>query len=155
MNRRGVTLIEMMVVVTILALLAAVSFPSVTTGVDSIRLASASDQVVSFLNSGLNRAERRQTALEVTILRQENALVLASVEPGYSKRLEMPEGIRILTVLPEDPVQDPDAPRRFLLLAGAAVPRFGVVLGNSRGQRRTVRVDPITGAPQIERWMEK
>jgi hypothetical protein len=31
------------------------------------------------------------------------------------------------------------------------VPRFGVELANRKGARRIVRIDPITGIPQVER----
>ena len=37
-NQHGVTLIEMMVVVTIIALMAGISFPAVSAGIDSVRL---------------------------------------------------------------------------------------------------------------------
>ena len=47
--------------------------------------------------------------------------------------------------------QETDAPRRFLLYPGGAIPRFGVEIANRRGARRIVRVDPITGVPQVER----
>ena len=49
-------------VVALVGMVAAIAFPSVTSGLDSVRLSSASDSIVSFLNAGLNRAERRQTA---------------------------------------------------------------------------------------------
>jgi hypothetical protein len=35
-------------------------------------------------------------------------------------------------------------------MPGGVPPRIGVELRNSRGSRRIVRVDPITGVPQIE-----
>ena len=46
--------------------------------------------------------------------------------------------------------QPPDAPRSFLLMPGGVPPRIGVQLRNRRGARRIVRIDPITGVPQIE-----
>jgi hypothetical protein len=40
--------------------------------------------------------------------------------------------------------------RRFLLLPGAAPPRFGIELQNARGGRRLVRLDPVTGVARVE-----
>ena len=63
----GVTLIEMLVVVSIIGLIVAVSAPSLGAGLDSVRMNSATNSVANFLNSAVNRAERRQTPIEVVI----------------------------------------------------------------------------------------
>ncbi|MFB3828785.1 MAG: Tfp pilus assembly protein FimT/FimU [Bryobacteraceae bacterium] len=148
-HNRGVTLLEMVVVVAIIGLLVGITFPAVATGLDTIRLSSATDSIASFLNGGLNRCERRQEVVEVSVSVRENALWLRSSEPGFERRLEMPEGIRIEAVHPRmEP--EPEA-RSFILAPGGAVPRFGVQLANRRGGRRIVRVDPMTGVPRVER----
>ena len=148
-SRRGVTLMEMLIVVALLGLLVGITFPSVTAGIDSLRLTSASDSIVSFLNGALNRAERRQEVVEIEVSTTNDTLRLRSTEPGFRRTLEMPEGIDIRAVLPPIPVP-PDAPRYFLLYPGGTVPGFGVELANRKGVRRVVRVDPIIGAPNVE-----
>jgi prepilin-type N-terminal cleavage/methylation domain-containing protein len=148
-NERGITLIEMLVVAALIGILAAISFPAATAGLDGLRLSSASDSIVSFLNAGLTRAERRQQVVEITIFRGEQALAMRSTEPGFGRRLVLPDGISIVAVHPVLPVE-PDAPRRFLLYPGGSVPRIGIEIANQRN-RRIVRVDPITGVPVVER----
>lgn len=149
-GRRGVTLIEMMLVVAIIALMAGVSFPSVTSAVDSIRLSSASGAIVSFLNAALNRAERRQQVIEIAVSKPDRSLTMRSTEPGFVRRIELPEGVTILAILPESP--DPaETGRRFLLYPSGVTPRIGIEIANRRGARRIVRVDPMTGAPNVER----
>lgn len=148
-SRDGVTLLEMLIVLVLVGLLVGITFPSVSAGIDSLRLSSAGDSIASFLNRMVNRAERRQQIMEISILKEQNVIQVRSTEPGYERKLEMPDGIRILSVLPPLPVET-DAPRRFVLYPGGAIPRFGVELVNSRGVRRIVRVDPITGVPQVE-----
>jgi type II secretory pathway pseudopilin PulG len=146
----GITLIEMVVVVGIISLIVGVSLPAVTSGIDTLRLNAATTGVVSFVNSALNRAERRQQGVEITISKNDNALWMRSTEPGFFRKLEMPDGITITHVLPEL-LENPDAPRVFMLYPGGAPPRFGVQLMNRRSVERTVRVDPITGVPRVER----
>lgn len=146
----GVTLIEMVIVMAIIGMMAAISFPAVSSGLDSIRLSAASDALVSFLNRAMNRAERRQEPMEVSISPKDNLIQLRSTEPGFERSLQMPSGVRIEAVLPP-PLEETGAPRRFLLLPGGVTPRIGIQLVNARGVRRIVRVDPITGVPQIER----
>jgi len=148
-SERGVTLIEMLVVAALIGILAAISFPAATAGIEGLRLNSASHSIVSFLNAGLTRAERRQQVVEITILRTERALAMRSTEPGFRRRLVLPDGVSILAVHPDLPI-DADAPRSFLLYPGGSVPRIGIEIANQRN-RRIIRVDPITGVPQIER----
>jgi prepilin-type N-terminal cleavage/methylation domain-containing protein len=149
-SKAGVTLIEMLIVVALISLFAGLMFPSVSSGIESLRLQQASDGISGFLNAGLNRAERNRVVVEITINKAENALTMYSTEPGFMKRLEMPDGVRIVDVFPPAP-EDMIAPRRFLLYPGGSPPRFGVEIENRKNVRRIVRVDPITGVPQVER----
>lgn len=140
----------MLVVVMILSVLAGISYPSMSAAIDSLRINNASSDVAAFLNLGLNRAERAQNAVEVAIFPAENAIALTGARPGFARRLNLPEGVSIVSVLPSIP-GDQRLPRAFLLLPGGAAPRIGVLLGNARGDRRVVRVDPVTGIPLVER----
>lgn len=149
MRRRGVTLLEMLIVVSLIGLLVGISYPSVSAGVDSLRLRAAADGIAGYWNAALNRAERRQQIVELEVAPAEGRVRLRSSEPGEVRTLELPEGVRIRRVLPEAPLE-PDQPRRFALYPGGALPRVAIELENRRGARRIVRVDPITGVPRIE-----
>jgi len=148
-NSAGVTLMEMLVVLAIVGLLAGISIPSLSAGLDSVRMVSATDSVASFLNAAVNRAERRQEPIELLISTKDNALKLYSNEPGFTRELKMPEGVRIEAVLPKE-TDEEDGPMRLILLPGASVPGIGIQLANRRGTRRIVRLDPMTGFPHVE-----
>jgi hypothetical protein len=77
---------------------------------------------------------------------------MQSSEPGFSRKLQMPEGVSIVQVLPQLPEnpENPDATRTFFLYPGGTVPPLGVQLINRRNVQRVVRVDPITGVPRVE-----
>src|SRR5271157_1364348 len=146
---RGVTLVEMIIVVAIVGLIAGLSFPAISAGLDSVRLASATDSLASFLNAAVNRAERRQQPMELIISPRDNRLTLYSNEPGFERELRLPEGIAIEAVLPRNP-DDPQGVRRLILMPGATVPGIGIQIANRRGARRIVRLDPMTGFPHVE-----
>jgi prepilin-type N-terminal cleavage/methylation domain-containing protein len=142
----GVTLIEMMIVVTIIALVAGLTYPSIAAGFDSLRLRSASNSIVSFLDTALDRADRRQQVVEIRVSPRESAIIARSADLGFVRRLDLPDGVRITAVTPA--VEgEPNELRRFLVYPGGAVPRIGVELANPEGRRRWVSVDPVTGVP--------
>lgn len=148
-SNRGVTLIELLIVVALVSLLVGITFPAVGAGVDSLRLASAANRIASFLNAALNRADRRQQVVEITVEPAQNRLLMRTAEAGSERLLELDEGVRIAAVHPAPPHGEEQA-RRFLLLPGGTVPRVTIELRNRQGARRLVSVDPITGVPRIE-----
>ena len=146
----GVTLVELLVVVGLISLMVGIAFPAITSGIDSLRLNAATNSIVGFFNTGLSRAERRQQAVQITIFKARNSLEMRSIDAGFARTLDLPEGVSISAVLPEIPDREEDAPRTFLLYPGGSVPPFGVELLNRRKVQRIVRVDPITGVPRTE-----
>ena len=138
----------MVVVIGIIGMMAAISFPAVSAGIDSVRLRSATDSTAAFLNAAVVRTERRQEPVELLVSPKANTLELLSNDSGFSRELKMPDGIAIEGVLPSDP-QD-EGPRRLILLPGAAVPGIGIQVVNRHGSRRIVRLDPTTGFPRVE-----
>ena len=139
----------MVVVLCIIGLIAGISFPSLSAGLESVRMVSATDSVATFLNSAVNRAERRQQAIALVIQPKEGTLTLYSNEPGFKKQLNLPGGVFIEAVQPVNDA-DPREPRRFLFLPGAAIPGIGIQLGNQHNAHRLVHLDPMTGFPRVE-----
>ena len=148
-TQSGLTLIEMLIVVAIIGVMVGIAFPSITSGIDSLRIRSASDEIVSTFNSAMNRADRRQVAVEIIVDRVGNRLLFASADPGYRREVTMPEGVTIERVLPLIPGLDETLPRQFLIHPGGTVPRLGLELKNRRNVRLIVSVDPITGGAQV------
>src|SRR5689334_1627567 len=132
-------------------MIAAVSFPAIGAGLDTLRLRSASDSIVSFLNIALDHADRRQQAVEVIVSPRENILLSRTADLGFTRQLDIPSQIRIVSVQPALPtILDPQQPRRFLLYPGGSVPGIGVEISTLRGRKRLVSVDPVTGSPRSE-----
>ena len=150
-NEKGVTLIEALIVVALIAMIAGLSYPAVSSGLDTLRLRSTSDAIVSFLNIALDHADRRQQAVEVIVSPRENMLLSRTADLGFSRSLEIPALVHIVSVLPALPISiDPGEPRRFLLYPGGSVPGIGIEISTLQGRRRLVSVDPVTGSPRSE-----
>ena len=137
----------MIVVVSIVGLIVGLSFPAITAGIDAVRMVSATDSVAAFLNAAVNRAQRRQEAVEVIIDPKECQMSAYSNDPTFTRELRLPEGIAFESEQPE--------PRRVILLPGGSVPGISIHLMNRRGGRRIVRLDPMTGYPRVENVVVK
>lgn len=133
----------MLIVVMIIALIAGISFPALASGLASVRLSSAAGSTASFLTAAMNRVERRELAAAVVIAPRENRLAVFTAASGDKpeQTLQMPQGISI----------EGEEPRRFILQPGGTFPRITLVLRNDKGSRRSVKIDPATGVPDIAR----
>jgi prepilin-type N-terminal cleavage/methylation domain-containing protein len=142
-SQSGVTLIEMLIVVMIIGIIAGVSFPALTAGLAGVRLSSASGSAASFLTAAMNRVERHEMAAVIIIAPKENRLAVYTAASGDKPdtTLTIPQGVAI----------EGDDTRRFLLQPGGTFPRITLVLRNEKGARRSVRIDPATGVPDIKR----
>ena len=87
----------MLIVVTIIAVVAGVSVPSITTGLASVRLASAAGTVASFLTSSMNRVDRHEESAAIVITPEENALRVFTAASGDKpdRTLALPQGIHV------------------------------------------------------------
>jgi prepilin-type N-terminal cleavage/methylation domain-containing protein len=133
-SRRGVTLIEMLVVLTILGVMTSIAYPSITAGLDSVRLNAAADEAASLFTAAANFAERRQAVVEMRIA-PDGIRLLA---PGLDRRFAMPPGIAISgasRIVFADPSGNP--------------PAVAMELRSAAGHVRKVRVDPVTGLAEV------
>jgi len=143
MKTRGVTLLEMLIVVTIIGTIAMISFPALTSGLAGVRLSSASGEAASFLTSSMNNVERKEQAAAIVISPKENRLdVFTAVSGEKPARTYQP---------PSSITFEGEEPHRYLLFPGGAFPHISLVLRNEKGARRSVEIDPVTAVPQVRR----
>jgi prepilin-type N-terminal cleavage/methylation domain-containing protein len=145
-NKAGVTLLELLIVVTIIGIVVGVSFPSVTSGLSGLRLTTASGSVASFLTSSMNRVDRHEEAAAIVVSPKENLLAVYTASSGEkpARTMQLPQGISI----------EGDELRRYMFMPGGTVPRMTVILRNEKGSRRSIQIDPVTAVPDIRRIEE-
>jgi type II secretory pathway pseudopilin PulG len=138
----------MMVVVMVIAVIVAISTPSVSAGIDAVRLATATSSVAAFLNSASNHAERRERPVELAI--SAKTLKFVSTDPGSEHELTLPDGISMEPIAAQ-PSEDAEGISRWLFMPGGAVPAVAIRVSNQHGGQRTVKLDPMTGFPRVEK----
>jgi hypothetical protein len=139
----------MLVVLVVIALIAGMAAPSVSSGLESLRLRSAADSIMGFLNTAVSRAETRQQVVEILISASTGTLTAISADQGFQKKLEIASPIKILSVTPAlvAGADEQGQARRFLVYPGGTIPKIAIEIGNSEGRKRLVSIDPITGVP--------
>ena len=144
---RGITLLELLVVVALVALVAGLTYPGAMRGFENVRLRMACDDVAAFLSVAMSRVDRNESPVEVRFLKAESVIEMGG--PGVTpERLELPGGIRLVGIYPAQDTEDSNV-YSVLLMPGGAFPRLTVELGSQRAGRRLVRIDPITGVASI------
>ena len=145
---RGVTLLELLIVMTLIALMTAIAYPSASAGLDAMRLRSSADMIAHFFSAAVDQAERRQQVVEVWISPKDNALIARSPDLAFARRFDLPAAFFITAVYPA--AGNPGETRRFLMYPGGALPRIGVELSNAAGRKRLITLDPLSGMPRSE-----
>ena len=132
-GRWGVTLIEMLVVVAIIAVMAGITYPSISAGLDSLRLTAASESVAQLFSEASSYAQRQQEWVEIRVTRSQ-------VEAN-GRKFRRQLSLTGFTVTPEQVLfVDPQG-----TLPGASLQI------SHPNQSRTVRIDPLTGLAEVQR----
>ncbi len=140
---------------TLIALLAAVTYPTASAGLDSLRLRTTAERVVSLLNAALDRADRVQQVIEIRISPEDNAISARSSDLSLNRTLAIPVPVHIASAGPELPngaIENAltGGQRRYLLYPGGTPPRISIELETAEGRKRRIYVDPLTGTLHSE-----
>jgi type II secretory pathway pseudopilin PulG len=135
----GITLIEMLVVVGIVALVMTIAFPNVTSGLDGIRLKTTVDRVGSFWSSARQRADRFQTPVQVTVDPEANELRAAAASNDWSDSFDFTNRIHVVGL---------EQPRRYLIYPGTPSPAFELMLEAESGGQAGIKINVFTGVPE-------
>ncbi len=132
---------------TIIAVMAALTFPTATAALDSLRLRTASERVVSLLNTALDRADRVQEVVEIRVSPEENAISARSTDLSLNRTLAIPAPVHISAAGPRLPNGEAEgaSARRYLLYPGGTPPHIAIELETAEGRKRLISVDPLTG----------
>lgn len=139
-HRRGITLVEILVTVAIIALIVGVSYPTFTRGLDGVRLQTSLGQAGAFFNQVRQTADRRQQPVQLTVDPKKNRLSAMTVDGSWRDYLAFD---RVRVVFPTQPVN-------LILYPAHPAPQFHLLLASETGKRAGLRVNVFTGVP--EEW---
>lgn|GEM_PF-940490 len=137
----GITLIEMLVVMAVVAVMMAITYPNFTAGLEGIRLKSAASRAGAFWSSARQRSDRFQEVVQVVVDPEKRELRARSTEGGWRDALSVDDGLFVAS---------PEQAHSWILYPGTPSPRFELLLGGGDGGRAGIRVNVLTGVP--EEW---
>jgi prepilin-type N-terminal cleavage/methylation domain-containing protein len=129
---RGITLIETLVVVTLIGLLAAVVSPAVGSGVETVRLRTSGERLAATMRMARERAVRTRHYWQVSVDPETRIVELRDLQGDAVKQWELPVAVEGEAV---SAVFAPDGSFSTLRLT----------LVNQRGRGLRLEMDALTG----------
>jgi len=131
----------MMVALAVIGLMAAISYPSFSSGLEGVRLRSSVDQAAIFWANARLRADRSQLPVQVTADPKKNELRAVGAESDWRESLTPSEGVRMV---------EPKELRSYVVYPGMPSPQFEAAFESPGGVRAGLKIDVFTGMP--EEW---
>ncbi len=147
---QGFTLLELLIVVLVIMLVLAVSYPSLSRGSASIRLRTTGRDVLNTFRYAREKAVTEQIGMKITVDREKQSLVLSNFLGDGNRSYIMPEDVKIHRVALGD-AEVPEGPVIVRFLPNGSADPIEVLLKSDAGSFLRIISDPITGGARIER----
>ena len=146
MNQKGITLIELVVVMAIIAIGAALTTPNISGWLPTYRLRSATRDVVSIMRVAQLKAVSNNTSYRVTFNTVNDSYVLEYQDTGggwvtEGETQSLPTGVKFNTTF---------AGNITTFLPNSTATDGNVTLNNNKGTNKRIRLLGLTGRIRIE-----
>jgi len=149
LRNQGFTLLELMIVVLVLALVLAVSYPSLSRGSTALHLRATGRDVLNTFRYAREKAVTEQTRMKVVVDREKQQLMLTDYFGDGVRTYLLPKDIKIQRIaLAGNEIMDSFMVVRFL--PNGSCDNSEVLLQTDKGSSLKVLTDPITGGARIE-----
>ena len=152
MNRltdHGFTLLEVIIVVLVIALVLAVSYPSLSRGSAAIHLRSTGRDVLNTFRYAREKAVTEQVGMKVTADREKQTLVLTDDLGDGSRTYAMPKDVKIQRMALAGS-EITEGPLTIRFLPNGSSESAEILLQSDSGSSLRIISDPITGGARIE-----
>lgn len=151
MNRdrdQGFTLLELIIVVLVIALVLAVSYPSLSRGSTSIRLRATGRDIISTFRYAREKAVTEQTGMRVTVDREKQELILSDELGDGARKYRLPENVKIQRMAAGgNEVAEGSLVVRFL--PNGSADSAELLIESKSGSTLRIVTDPITGGARV------
>jgi prepilin-type N-terminal cleavage/methylation domain-containing protein len=152
MNRsrdQGFTLLELLIVVLVIALVLALSYPSLSRGSTALHLRATGRDILNTFRYAREKAVTEQAGMMVTVDREKQELVLSDNLGDGSRKYMLPRDVRIQRIaMGGSEIMEGPLVVRFL--PNGSSDSAEVLLKSDAGAFLRIISDPITGGARIE-----
>jgi prepilin-type N-terminal cleavage/methylation domain-containing protein len=146
---RGFTLLELLMVMLVVALVLAVSYPSLSRGSQSLHLRATGRDILNSFRYAREKAVTEQTGMMVTLDREKQELVLSDLLGDGTRSYRLPHDVKIqrMALAGAEVVRGPLVVR---FLPNGSADSAEVWLQSESGAMLKIVSDPISGGARIE-----
>jgi type II secretion system protein H len=149
LRNRGFTLLELVLVLVIMGLVAALSYPSLSRGVSTLHLRATGRDVINTFRFAREKAVTEQTGMRVMVDREKQQLVLTDYLGDGVRTYVLPQDIRIQRVALAG-TDVTDGPMAVRFLPNGSCESSEILLQSKNGSWLQIVTDSITGGARIE-----
>ncbi len=147
-QERGFTLLELMIVVLVMALVLAVSYPSLSRGSTALHLRATSRDILNTFRYAREKSVTEQTGMRVTVDRQQQEITLSDSLGEGSRKFALPKDVKIQRVALAG-TEVLDGPLVIRFLPNGSSDSAEVLLRSDTGAFLRIFSDPIRGGARI------
>jgi prepilin-type N-terminal cleavage/methylation domain-containing protein len=149
LREQGFTLLELMVVIFIVSLVTALSYPALSRGTASFHLKATGRDVLNTFRFAREKAITEQIGMQVIIDKEKQEIVLSDNFGENSKKYLLPEDVKILRMaLADREVFESSIIIRFF--SNGSSENAAVLLSSKTGSMLRIVTDPFSGGARIE-----
>jgi len=151
MNTRtsdGFTLLELMMVMLVMALALAVTYPSLSRGSTALHLRATSRDVLNTLRYARERAVTEQTRMRVTVDTEAQKVVLSTDLGDEPREYVLPNDVKIDRIALADK-EVLEGPLVIRFLPNGSADSAEILLRSRTGSVSSIVSDPITGGARV------
>ena len=147
-RERGLTLLELLITMLVIAMVAAVTYPALSRGSKTLHLRAASRDVLRIFRYAREKAVTEQIGMRITVDRQKQELILSDSLGDDSRRYTLPRDVKIQRMA----LAGMEIPEDLLIirfLPNGSSDSAELLLQSESGSTLRIIADPITGGARI------
>jgi prepilin-type N-terminal cleavage/methylation domain-containing protein len=147
-SQKGFTLLEILVTLTLIVLVIAVAYPSLSRGTAMLSLRTTSRDILNTLRYAREQAVTEQITVNVTVDRENQSLHLTNIFGEGNRQYLLPETVRINRVILGGVVSD-EGTTTIRFLPNGSSDTVEIQVESRTGSRMSIVSDPIEGGTCI------